>query len=67
MKKIIAAVLLAVSFSVSAGQITLILSDQEVSGNNKYCFYSNANYDFTYVVSASRQCPYTRTFDTDDE
>lgn len=67
MKKTIAWFLLTTSFPVMAGQTTLILSDEEVSGNTKYCFYSNANYDKVIQISASRQCPYTKTFSTDDD
>lgn len=67
MKKTIVALLLATSFSAAAGQTTLILSDEEVSGNTKYCFYSNSIYDKVIQISASRQCPYTKTFSTDDD
>lgn len=67
MKKTIVALLLAVSFSAAAGQTTLILSDEEVSGNTKYCFYSNSIYDKVIQISASRQCPYTKTFSMDDD
>lgn len=67
MKHILMALLLVVSVSATAGQITIPNSGEEVSGNTKYCFYSNSNYDFTYEVSENRQCPYTRTFSTDED
>ncbi|EIH0451249.1 hypothetical protein DDM21_005033, partial [Escherichia coli] len=54
MKKILTVVLLAFSFTVAAGQITLILSDSEVNGNTKYCYYSNANQDEVIAIPKSR-------------
>ncbi|CAA7332654.1 Hypothetical protein MEKHABCG_00086 [Escherichia phage vB_EcoM_UP17] len=67
MKKILTVVLLAFSFTVAAGQITLILSDSEVNGNTKYCYYSNANQDEVIAIPKSRQCPYTKTSSTEDD
>lgn len=67
MKKILTVVLLAFSFTVAAGQITLILSDSEVNGNTKYCYCSNANQDEVIAIPKSRQCPYTKTFSTEDD
>lgn len=67
MKKMLTVVLLAFSFTVAAGQITLILSDSEVNGNTKYCYYSNANQDEVIAIPKSRQCPYTKTFSTEDD
>ena len=67
MNKILAVVLLALSSSVFAGQITLTDPDEYVSGDTKYCIYENSIYSFTTEVSVNRQCPYTRTFDTDED
>lgn len=67
MKKILLALLLTASASVCAGQITIPNSGEGVNGDTKICFYSNSNYDFTYEVSVNRQCPYTRTFNTDED
>ena len=70
MKKLLVGLLLVISSYSYAGQITLINSGLQVSGSTKYCFYSNGMYDKVIEVSASRQCPYTRTFSTessDDE
>lgn len=67
MKQILIAALVLVSTSAMAGNITIPNSGEEVSGDVKYCFYSNSNYDFTKEVSVHRQCPATKTFDTDDE
>lgn len=67
MKKFIIASLLLISVSASANpRITLTLSDEMSTGDTKLCLYSNANYDFTYEVSRSEKCPFTRTFDVDD-
>ena len=67
MKKILTVMLLAFSFTATAGQITLILSDSEVSGNTKYCYYSNSNQDEVIAIPKSRQCSYTKTFSTEDD
>lgn len=69
MKKLslITIVLAVMSSNAMAEQITLTLDDYIISGNTKYCYYSNANYDFTYEVGKNSQCPYTRTFSVEDE
>lgn len=67
MKNILLVLLLATSASAKAGQITIPNSGETVSGDTKVCFYSNSNYDFTYEVSVNRQCPYTKTFSTDED
>lgn len=67
MKKLIIASLLFISATaIASPTITLTLSDEMETGNTKVCLYSNANYDFTYEVSASEHCPFTKTFDVDD-
>ncbi|MGX5014050.1 hypothetical protein ACWKX5_22675 [Enterobacter asburiae] len=45
-----------------AGQITLILSDEQETDNSKICIYENANYTETVTIRPSEQCKYTRTF-----
>lgn len=67
MRHILLALLLVASASATAGQITIPNSGESVNGDTKVCFYSNSNYDFTYEVSVNRQCPYTRTFNTDED
>ncbi|HCJ5443328.1 hypothetical protein M5S84_14385 [Enterobacter hormaechei] len=47
----------------NAGQITLILSDEQETGNTKICVYSNANFTETVTVKTSQQCHYTMTFE----
>jgi hypothetical protein len=47
----------------NAGQITLILSDEQETDNAKFCVYSNANYTETVTIRPSEQCKYTRTFE----
>lgn len=65
--KTLALCLVSFSLPLHAGQITLTLADESESGQTKYCFYENSNYSFTYEVPLSRQCPFTRTFETDEE
>ncbi|HDX8710566.1 TPA: hypothetical protein RQO21_002980 [Klebsiella michiganensis] len=47
----------------NAGQITLILSDEQETGNVKICVYSNANFTETVTIRPSQQCRYTMTFE----
>ncbi|MFU0880170.1 hypothetical protein ACM26M_02850 [Kluyvera cryocrescens] len=47
----------------TAGQITLILSDEQETDNAKICVYSNANFTETVTIRPSEQCKYTRTFE----
>jgi len=47
----------------NAGQITLILSDEQETDNAKICVYSNANFTETVTIRPSQQCRYTRTFE----
>lgn len=63
----ITTVVIFFSATAAAGQITLTLSDESESGKVRYCFYENSNYSFTHEVPISRSCPFTRTFDTDDD
>ncbi|BBK09339.1 hypothetical protein [Klebsiella phage 05F01] len=58
--------LLLLSSTTFAGQITVPLSDEYVSGDTKYCIYSHGGEDYTDTVRASRECKYTETFDTDE-
>nr|DAY73832.1 MAG TPA: Gram-negative pili assembly chaperone [Caudoviricetes sp.] len=67
MRYVLMALLFVGSVSAYAGQITIPNSGESVNGNTKVCFYSNSNYDFTYEVSVNRQCPYTKTFSTDED
>ncbi|MBS6132919.1 MAG: hypothetical protein KIA57_21140 [Enterobacter cloacae] len=48
---------------VNAGQITLILSDEQETDNAKICVYSNANFTETVTIRPSQQCRYTMTFE----
>ncbi|ELY2473757.1 hypothetical protein SMB93_004173 [Cronobacter sakazakii] len=47
----------------NAGQITLILSDEQETDNAKICVYSNANFTETVTIRPSETCRYTRTFE----
>ncbi len=47
----------------NAGQITLVLSDEQETDNARICVYSNANYTETVTIRPSEPCKYTRTFE----
>lgn len=47
----------------NAGQITLVLSDEQETDNARICVYSNANFTETVTVKPSESCKYTRTFE----
>ena len=50
---------------VAAGQITMIDPQQDTTEDGKtLCIYENSQYVFTYVTKG--QCPYAKTFDTQD-
>lgn len=47
----------------NAAQITLILSDEQETGNAKICVYNNANFTETVTIRPSQQCRCTMTFE----
>jgi hypothetical protein len=54
------------SFNVTAGRITMSDPDQSTTANGQtLCVYSNSIYTFTFVTK-SKNCPYSKTFDTAD-
>ncbi|EKS6734503.1 hypothetical protein QK304_15580 [Klebsiella quasipneumoniae] len=56
---------LLISQLAAAGQITMTDPQQEKTENGKtLCTYENSQYVFTYVTKG--QCPYAKTFDTQD-
>ncbi|AOP80977.1 TPA: hypothetical protein ACOEDK_001087 [Enterobacter kobei] len=56
---------LLVSQMAAAGQITMTDPQQDTTENGKtLCTYENSQYVFTYVTKG--QCPYAKTFDTQD-
>lgn len=58
--------LASMPMTASAGRITMSNPDeQELAGGKLLCVYSNSIYTFT-IVTRSKSCPYTRTFDTED-
>ncbi|HBW8539287.1 TPA: hypothetical protein MFM47_001542 [Klebsiella pneumoniae] len=63
MKPLIVLTLTLLPALANAGQITLVLSDEQETGNTKICTYSNANYTETVTVKSSQQCRYTMTFE----
>ena len=63
MKPLIVLTLALLPALANAGQITLILSDEQETDNAKICVYSNANYTETVTIRPSQQCRYTMTFE----
>lgn len=56
---------LLLSQLAAAGQITMTAPQQEKTESGKtLCTYGNSQYVFTYVTKG--QCPYAKTFDTQD-
>jgi hypothetical protein len=51
------------ALATHAGQITLILSDEQETDNTRICIYSNANYTETATIRKAQQCRYTMTFE----
>ncbi|TBO73376.1 hypothetical protein EXU18_06675 [Klebsiella pneumoniae] len=47
----------------NAGQITLILSDEQETDNARICVYENATRTETVQIKPSQQCRYTMTFE----
>lgn len=65
MKRLLLLPLALLPALANAGQITLILIDEEETDNAKICVYSNANYTETVTIRQSEHCKYTRTFEED--
>lgn len=62
MKRLLVLTLTVMPVLANAGQITLILSDEQETDNAKICVYSNANFTETVTIRPSQQCRYTMTF-----
>ncbi|WP_341475544.1 hypothetical protein, partial [Citrobacter freundii] len=65
LKKFLLCALAQLPTLTNAGQITLVLGDEQETDNAKICVYSNANYTETVTIRLSEQCKYTRTFEED--
>ena len=63
MKRLLVLTLTVMPVLANAGQITLILSDEQETDNAKICVYSNANLTETVTLRPSQQCRYTMTFE----
>ncbi|HCL5742974.1 TPA: hypothetical protein N2N71_003501 [Enterobacter hormaechei] len=63
MKRLIVLTLTLLPALANAGQITLILSDEQETDNAKICVYSNANFTETVTLRPSQQCRYRMTFE----
>ena len=63
MKRLLVLTLTVMPVLANAGQITLILSDEQETDNAKICVYSNANYTETVTIRKAQQCRYTMTFE----
>ena len=66
MKKVLLYALMLLPLAAQAGKITMSNPDeQELKGGKKLCTYENSIYLFT-LVTRSQSCPYSRTFQTED-
>ncbi|EKZ6377039.1 hypothetical protein RE069_004171 [Klebsiella aerogenes] len=66
MKKLILLGLLILSGQAMATKITMTAPEEEQTENGKtLCIYENSIYLFT-LVTRSQTCPYSKTFDTED-
>ncbi|EER2063316.1 hypothetical protein GAQ89_001701 [Escherichia coli] len=65
MKHLLVLTLALLPALANATQITLILSDEQETGNAKICTYENATRTETVTIKPSQQCKYTMVFDTD--
>ncbi|EPY1881873.1 hypothetical protein ACXALT_004689 [Enterobacter hormaechei] len=63
MKRLLVLTLTVMPVLANAGQITLILSDEQETDNARICVYSNANFTETVTIRPSQQCRYTMTFE----
>ncbi|WP_409070942.1 hypothetical protein [Klebsiella pneumoniae] len=66
MKKLVLISLMAVTGQAMATKITMTDPQEEQTENGKtLCIYENSIYLFT-LVTRSQTCPYSKTFDTED-
>ncbi|KGT95651.1 hypothetical protein NG99_02660 [Erwinia typographi] len=66
MKTLIAISMLLVASSAQAVSVTLTGPDEEISGNSKICIYEGHGITRTITVRDEQDCPYAKTFDTDE-
>lgn len=66
MKRILLCVLALLPLAAHAGKITMSNPDeQELQGGKRLCTYESSQYLFT-LVTRSQSCPYSKTFQTED-
>ncbi|HHL4499868.1 TPA: hypothetical protein ACQ7X5_001988 [Escherichia coli] len=66
MKKILLFVVVLLPLAAHAEKITISNPDeQELQGGKRLCTYENSIYLFT-LVTRSQSCPFSKTFDTND-
>ncbi|MXF04321.1 hypothetical protein FQ041_26660 [Escherichia coli] len=59
-------VVVLLPLAAHAGKITISNPDeQELQGGKRLCTYANSIYLFT-LVTRSQSCPFSKTFDTND-
>jgi hypothetical protein len=63
MKRLLVLTLTVMPVLANAGQITLILSDEQETDNARVCIYENATRTETVMLPPSKQCKYTVTFE----
>ncbi len=66
MKKILLFVVVLLPLAAHAGKITISNPDEQgLQGGKRLCTYENSIYLFT-LVTRSQSCPFSKTFDTND-
>lgn len=50
-----------------ATSVTLTGPDEEVTGDSKICIYEGHGTTETITIPKSRNCPYAKTFDLDED
>ncbi len=66
MKKFLLCVLALLPLAAHAGKITMSTPDEQVfKDGRRLCTYENSIYLFT-LVTRSQSCPFSKTFDTND-
>lgn len=63
MKRLLLLMLALLPTLAIATQITLILSDEQETGNAKVCTYGNATMTEVITIKPSQQCKHTMTFE----
>jgi hypothetical protein len=66
MKKLAFVLLTLAAFNASAVKITLTDPSEVITGDTKLCIYEGHGTEEVYEVAKSQNCPYAKTFETDE-